>query len=86
MCLCEIWLYGGRYRQFFFAKHVMKSKDEITKMHFNLYANHCKDLKLAMMVGDASEVEGVAKKNGKKDLDKLTTAIYSTEKNVQSKG
>ena len=50
----------------FFAKHVMKSKDETEKMHYNLYANRCEDLKLAMMVGDTLEVGGVKKKEWKK--------------------
>ena len=52
----------------FFAKHVMKSKDETTKMHYNLYANHCEDLKLAMMVGDTLEVGGVKKKRMEKKI------------------
>ena len=38
---------------------------------YNLYANHCEDLKLAMMVDDTSEVGGVEKRMEKKILTNL---------------
>ena len=64
----------------YFAKHFMKNKEDTTQMHYNLYANHREALKLAMLIGDTFEVGGVKKVALKADVEKLTCAIYKSEK------
>ena len=69
----------------FFAQHFMEKEKETTNFNYNLYANYREALKLSMMIGDTFEIGGIEQKAAKQDIEKLTTAIIDSEKNVSSK-
>lgn len=63
----------------------MKNKEDTTNIHYNLYANHRKALKLAMLMGNIFEVGGVKRKVIKCEVDKLINEIYKGQKSFPSK-